>query len=230
MRMTVLQHVPFEGPAGIADWAERRGHRLSTLALYDGDPLPEPSEYDWLIAMGGPMSVGDQSQYPWLAREKAAIRAAIDAGRTVVGVCLGAQLIAQVLGARVFPNAHKEIGWMPITLTEQGRTSDLFGFLPASFEVFHWHGETFELPAGAIPLASSAACANQAFLYADRVLGLQFHVESTQQSVAAIVRECAQELTSAPYIQTAQRMLSASPEDYAALQRVLVGILERLPP
>ncbi len=229
MRIQVLQHVPFEEPAGIAEWAEARGHRVAITPLYDGALPPAPADYDWLAIMGGPMSVGDESEHSWLKPEKAAIRAGIDAGRTVVGVCLGAQLIAEVLGARVYPNREKEIGWMPIEMTEAGSKSELFGFLPPSIEVYHWHGDTFDLPPGAIHLARSLACVHQAFVYGGRVLGLQFHLESTPASVADIVRECAAEIVPATHVQSALRMLAASPEDYTRINRALFGILDRLP-
>ena len=147
----------------------------------------------------------------------------------MIGVCLGAQLIAEVLGGRVYRNPDKEIGWLPIQLTDAGRASPLFGFLPPSLTVFHWHGDTFELPAGAVHLARSAACAHQAFLYDGRVLGLQFHLESTPESVAGIVAACADEIVPAPYCQDAARMLAADAADFARINQALFGILDRLP-
>jgi GMP synthase-like glutamine amidotransferase len=153
----------------------------------------------------------------------------VTAGRTLVGVCLGAQLIAEVLGGRVYRNREKEIGWMPIELTEAGRVSPVTGFLPPTLPVFHWHGDTFELPSGAVHLARSAACEHQAFLYDGRVLGLQFHLESTEQSVAGICAGCADELIPGPYVQSAERILSATADDYARLNAALFGILDRLP-
>lgn len=229
MRIQVLQHVPFEGPAGIADWARARGHRLAIVHLYEGEPPPDPVHYDWLVVMGGPMSVGDETAHPWLVPEKSAIRQAIDAGRTVVGICLGAQLIAEVLGGRVYPNPEREIGWLPVELTEPGRTSTLFATVPPTIQVFHWHGDTFELPPHAVHLARSPACINQAYLWDGRVLGLQFHLESTPESVAALVRECADELVPGVHIQSAERMLAAVGEDYERINRILFDILDRLP-
>ena len=229
MRIHCLQHVPFEGPYGIGDWAGARGHTLEVTPLYDGVRPPDPSAFDWLVIMGGPMSVGDEAEYPWLMTEKDLIRRAVAAGRTLVGVCLGAQLIAEVLGGRVYRNREKEIGWMPIELTEAGRASPVTGFLPPTLPVFHWHGDTFELPPGAVHLARSAACEHQAFLYDGRVLGLQFHLESTEQSVAGICAGCADELIPGPYVQTAERILSATADDYARLNASLFGILDRLP-
>jgi len=229
MRIHCLQHVPFEGPFGIADWADARGHSVTVTPLYAGVPPPDPADFDWLVIMGGPMGVVDEPQFPWLVPEKALIRASIAAGKTVVGVCLGAQLIAEVLGARVYRNPEKEIGWLPIELTAAGQASAVCGFLPPSLTVFHWHGDTFDLPAGAVQLARSAACAQQAFLYGGRVLGLQFHLESTPQSVAGLCAECADELVPGPHVQTAARMLTASPAGYARLNVALFGILDRLP-
>ena len=202
---------------------------MTLVPLYDGAPLPDPAGYEWLVVMGGPMSVGDDSDYGWLTPEKSTICASIEAGRTVVGVCLGAQLIAEVLGGRVYPNRQKEIGWMPIELTDAGRVAAVFEHLPPSLRVFQWHGDTFDLPPGAVHLARSAACANQAFVYHERVLGLQFHLESTPGSVAEIVRECAGEIVPAVHVQTAERILAASPEDYAGINQALFGILDRLP-
>jgi len=229
MRIQVLQHVPFEGPYGIADWAAARGHSLTTTPLYDGAAAPEPADFDWLVIMGGPMGANDESRYPWLAAEKALIRRAIAAGKTLVGVCLGAQLIAAVLGARVYRNQEPEIGWMPIELTAAGQASPVCGFLPATFAVFHWHGDTFDLPARAVHLARSRACEQQAFLYEGRVLGLQFHLESTAESVAGICAQCADELVPGTYVQSAARMLAALPADYVQLRAALFGILDRLP-
>lgn len=228
MRIHCLTHVPFEGPAGIADWADSRGHELRVTPLYAGKSPPDVGHDDWLVVMGGPMGVGDEAAHPWLVGEKEAIRSAIDAGRTVIGVCLGAQLIAEVLGARVYRNAHPEIGWMPVELTPEALESPLFGFLPPSLQVFHWHGDTFDLPPGAIHLARSGACAHQAFCYAGRVLGLQFHLESTPASVREIIAHCAGEIHPAPYVQDAGRMLAAGTEDYRTINGALFGILDRL--
>lgn len=229
MRIHCLQHVPFEGPANIADWAVRKGHDILVTAPYEGDPLPSPADFDRLVVMGGPMGAHDEAEHPWLAAEKVLLRESIDAGKSVVGVCLGAQLIAAALGARVYRNAHKEIGWMPVQLTEAGRASAIFGFLPQCLDVFHWHGDTFELPEGAVHLASSEACAHQAFLYDGRVLGLQFHLESTPASVRDIVANCADDITPGAHVQGAERMRAATEEDYAAIRRALFGILDRLP-
>jgi GMP synthase-like glutamine amidotransferase len=229
MRIHVLQHVPFEGPAAIADWAERRGHPLAVSHLYAGDGLPQLSAVDRLVVMGGPMSVGDTALHPWLVDERRFIAAAVAAGKSVIGVCLGAQLIAAALGARVYRNAHKEIGWFPVRLTPAARALDLCDGLPASLPVFHWHGDTFELPAGAVHLAESDACPHQAFLLAGRVLGLQFHLESTPDSVAAICQHCAHEILPGTWVQTSAEMRGTDPAQFAVIGRTLELLLDRLP-
>jgi GMP synthase-like glutamine amidotransferase len=228
MRIHVLQHVPFEGPASIGDWAAAKGFPITRTRLFDQGTLPDLADFDWVVAMGGPMGVADQASYPWLEEEKGFIREAITDGKTVVGVCLGAQMIAAALGANVYRNPEKEIGWLPIELTEQGRKSGPMAFLPQRLEIFQWHGDTFDLPAGAVHLARSEACEHQAFLYEQRVLGLQFHLESTPASVEDLVANCAEEMTSGRYVQDAGRILAATEADYGRINQAMTGVLERL--
>ncbi len=229
MRILCLQHVPFEGPAAIADWAAANGHSLAALPLFENAALPGQSDYDRLVVMGGPMSVQDVDAHPWLRDEKRFIAAAIASGKTIIGVCLGAQLIAEALGARVYRNHQKEIGWYPIALTDAGRRSDAFGFLPERLEVFHWHGDTFDLPPDSVHLARSEACENQAFLHRGRVLGLQFHLESTPGSVRDIVANCSDEIEPAPCVQSAELVLAAGGAVYQRINQALYGVLDRLP-
>lgn len=229
MRIQVLQHVPFEGPAGIADWAAARGHPLTITHLYRGDPLPALDTFDRLAVMGGPMGIYDEQDYPWLVPEKSFLTAAIQAGKTIVGICLGAQLLADCLGARVVRNAHREIGWLPIEVTPEALADPVFGPLAPGLTVYHWHGDTFPLPPGALHLARSAGCEHQAFLYQGRVLGLQFHVETTPESLAALVTHCGDEIVPGPYVQDAVTMLGAGRADYARIHAALFGLLDRLP-
>jgi len=229
MRIHYLQHVWFEGPACIEQWASRNGHILAATRLYDNSQLPNVESFDWLVVMGGPMNVYQEDIYPWLVHEKLLIREAIEAGKTAVGICLGAQLIADVLGAKVYQGDHKEIGWLPVELTEQAAGNEIFGFLPERFIVFQWHGDTFNLPEGAVHLAGSEGCENQAFLYDGRVLGLQFHLESTRQSVRRLVENCGNEIIRAKYIQSAEEILSASPDLFQKINDATFGILDRLP-
>jgi GMP synthase-like glutamine amidotransferase len=202
---------------------------MTGTQLYAGEELPRQADFDWLVVMGGPMGVYDEGEHPWLVTEKAFLLETIAAQKPVVGVCLGAQLIAEVLGGRVFRNLYKEIGWFHIHLTDEGSRSPLCDAVPQQLEVFHWHGDTFDLPPGAVHLARSNGCAHQAFLYQGRVLGLQFHLESTPDSVRQIVTAGADELESARYVQSAERILAATTEDYTRINQALFGILDRLP-
>ncbi|MCC7260007.1 MAG: type 1 glutamine amidotransferase [Alphaproteobacteria bacterium] len=188
-----------------------------------GHRLPSPDDYDALVVMGGPMGVHDEPLYPWLSAEKAHIRSAIDAGKPVLGICLGAQLIAHTLGAGVAPHRHKEIGWFDITFTDAAATHPMFAGMASTMRVLHWHGDRFEIPGGAWRIAGSAACDNQGFLYRDRVLGLQFHLEMDRAAIMSIMDNCGHELTESPFIQSRQEILEqeTATDTASALYRLL---------
>jgi GMP synthase-like glutamine amidotransferase len=228
MRAHCLQHVPFEGPGHIETWLDTAGYILTYSKLFESVRFPRPESIDLLIVMGGPMSIHDEAEHAWLAPEKSFIAQVIAAGRPVLGICLGAQLIACSQGARVYPNEHKEIGWFPVVGTPSAE-GPVFRF-PPSLEVFHWHGETFELPPGAVRLAESQACRNQAFQLGPNVIGLQFHLETTPHSARQIVSNCRHELVAAPFIQTEEAILSAPPEAYQSIHRVMDDLLRFLQP
>lgn len=203
MRVHGIQHVPFEGPGYIQSWMEEHGHPFSMTHFFEGQSLPAPSGIDALIVLGGPMSVFDEEQYPWMAAEKRFIKDVMDAGKKVLGICLGAQLIANVLGAAVKPAPNKEIGWFPVSPTEESKVVPWFhGLFSDDPVVFHWHADKFELPYGAINLASSAANKNQAFAIGDQLLGLQFHVETTPEGVAALIENAKAEIIPGTFVQS----------------------------
>lgn len=228
MRIHCLQHVPFEGPAAIADWAASRGHQLTLVRLYAGEKLSGIEEFDWLLIMGGPMNIYQEQQYPWLAEEKSCIDQALAADKTLLGICLGAQLLADRLGSRVYAGPEREIGWWPLHLTEAGLQSNLFDEQHEPLQAYHWHGDTFDLPVGAACLASSSACAQQAFLYDQRVLGLQFHFEVTAESVRWLVEYCGAEIVPGNYVQSAEQMLAVPQAAFDRLHESLYGLLDRL--
>jgi GMP synthase-like glutamine amidotransferase len=199
VRVRYLQHVPYEGVGSIRDWAGARRHDLSGTLLsagpHESPGLPTLDAVDFLVVMGGPMNVYEHDAYPWLVAEKDFICSCIGAGKPVLGICLGAQLIADALGGEVTRAPYEEIGWYPVELTAAGRELPVFSGFPDRFTALHWHGDMFSIPAGAVHVASSAACPNQAFSYdGGRVVGLQFHLEETRESLAELVEAAGQDL------------------------------------
>jgi GMP synthase-like glutamine amidotransferase len=227
MQIHYLQHVAFEDAANIAAWAETHGHAVSATRLDRGDPLPPPEAFDWLVIMGGPMNVYEHDRYPWLVAEKQFIADAIRDKKLVLGVCLGAQLLADVLGGRVTPNAEKEIGWFPVSLAADARRSPVFQTLPDRFLAFHWHGDTFSIPPGSLHAAQSEACANQAFQYGDRVIGLQFHLDYSLASIEKMIHHCGDELVDAPHIQSSPPAL-ADAGRVQQIQELLYRLLDAM--
>ncbi|MFW6362775.1 MAG: type 1 glutamine amidotransferase [Spirochaeta sp.] len=230
MRIQYIQHVDFETPGAISGWASGPGHQLTGSRLFEPgwspDSLPHPRDIGLLVVMGGPMSVHDTGLYPWLTAEKVYLQACLQAGIPMLGICLGAQLIAEALGAQVFPASEKEIGWFPV----QGLPAESAGRLqlPAEFVPLHWHGETFSLPPGTRRLASSPVCENQGFSLDDRVIGLQFHLEMQPDLLAGLIANSRHELAAAPWIQGEDEMLSRAPAACRAVEPLLHGVLDRL--
>ena len=227
LRIHCLQHAPFEGFASIGDWLGARGHRSSITHLHCGGVLPPLESIDWVIVLGGPMNVYEHRSHPWLREEKRFLEAALESKKTILGICLGAQLVADVLGAKVYQNPEKEIGWLPISLCSGIAPDHWFPSAPRELTVLHWHGDTFDLPLGASLLASSAACEHQAFALGERIVGLQFHLESTPSSVAALIEHSGDELSGGRFIQTAADIL-ANRSHFAANQRVLGKLLDQM--
>jgi GMP synthase-like glutamine amidotransferase len=223
MRAHYFQHVPFEGLGSIESWLEAAGYEITNTRFFEAAELPNLTKIDLLVVMGGPMSVNDEGDFPWLVSEKQFIREAINSGTPVLGICLGAQLIASAMGARIYRNHVKEIGWFPIYGMLSNDTS-FFSF-PPLMKVFHWHGETFDLPSGAIRLAKSDGCENQAFQFGKSVIGLQFHLETTPGAAREIVSHCRDELVPSRYIQTEEEILSAKPEIYKSINQLMGSIL-----
>lgn len=218
-----FQHVPFEGLGTIEPWLEASGYKLTHTRFFESTDLPDTKAIDLLVIMGGPMSVNDEDNFPWLVSEKQFVREVIESGKPVLGVCLGAQMIASAMGAIIFPNPVKEIGWFPIHAVDSNDGS-VFSF-PASETVFHWHGETFDLPPGAIRLAKSEGCENQAFQLGKSVIGLQFHLETTPELAKEIVSHCRDELVPSAYVQTEEEILSANPNRYRSINHLMGSIL-----
>lgn len=226
MKIHIIQHVPFEKPGALADWALAQGHWIQILDPAK-DKIPSSAETDFLIVLGGPMSVHDEKEFPWLKAEKEALQKFIaDAQKPLLGICLGAQLIATVLGAKVYMNTQKEIGWFDIDVKPRGVFK---GASAAKAKVFHWHGEAFELPAGAELLASSQVTPVQAFQYGDKVVALQFHPEMNAEALKDLLRECARWINpQEPFEQSEVQILEKAPEAIPESTLFLGKILSNL--
>jgi GMP synthase (glutamine-hydrolysing) len=230
-RILVFKHVPYEGPATITDWAARAGHVIDIHEWYQTPTAPDELP-DYLIIMGGPMNVDEEQEYPWLAAEKTYIRKALDADIPVLGICLGAQLIAAVLGEKVYPGPHRELGWLPLTFApEASQHSTLRAFTELNSDadsddvnVFHWHGDTFDLPAGATLLGSTDGCRNQGFAWRNAV-GLQFHIEMDQSVLTKLIQEHRLPEWSGIYIASSEAILSDTTKYQTACRKILFRLL-----
>lgn len=225
MRVRIIQHVAHEGPGSVVAWCAERAAEVAYSRLWESTVLPGIDDFDVLVVLGGPMSVNDEATLPWLTAEKQLIADAVAAGRSVLGICLGAQLIAAALGAKVYVNAEPEIGWHVVRAVSGPATP--FSW-PRRLVVFHWHGETFDLPPKATLLASSFACFHQAFCVGQRVVGLQFHPEATRDSVAALVTAGGHDLPAGDFVQSPAAMLAGSDEAYEQGQQLLRSVLETI--
>ncbi len=206
MRIHCLQHSENPGHTHLDDWALRRGHAWTCTILPPDGELPRLATVDCLIVVGGPMSVWEEQRHPWLRTEKRFVEACIKSGRPVLGICLGAQLLADVLGARTYKGPHKEIGWFDVETTPEGRNALGGKTLPERFETFLWHGDTFDLPQGALRIARSEAFENQGFIW-NRTLALQFHLEVRPAWVEMLANRDARELVEDTYVQSAPTVL-----------------------
>ena len=222
-RVHWFQHAEHETLGCIEPWLKSRGVQLRCTRGFDGDAFPRARDYDWLIVMGGPMNVYEQDRHPWLAAEKKAINDAIVNNRKVLGICLGAQLLADVMGGAVSQNKYKEIGWFDVELTSD-RPSLLMDW-PKKFQAFHWHGDTFKIPPGCVNLAKSDACVNQAFARGNAMLGLQFHLELTHMDAQRWLQD--EEPKKERYVQGAAEIL-VDHSRFAMNNRLMESVLDRM--
>jgi GMP synthase (glutamine-hydrolysing) len=227
MRIACLQHVPFEGPGSIGEWAMARGHSFRTVRLYEGQSLPQTDDFDLLVIMGGPMSVHDEADYEWLRPEKALVAASLREEKFVLGVCLGSQILAEVLGSSVYRNAVREIGWFPVRTKQGVAGSGCFAGIPPEMPVLHWHGETYGLPPGCAYLAESEACAMQAFEHPS-ALGLQFHFEVTADGLSDLIRNCGHEIGDGAWEQAPEAIAAGERTHGAAARKALYSVLDAI--
>ena len=225
MKLHFLQHGPTEGPGMITDWATDHGHEVIGTHLYRGEALPGVDAFDWLVIMGGPMNIYEYRNHPWLRGEKRLIADAISGGKTVLGICLGAQLIADVLGSKIYQNQEIEIGWLPVRFSDARNSVHAFKEFPAELTPLHWHGDTFDLPKGAVHLAESEGCRNQAFAFGEKVIGLQFHIEVPEGDVPSFIGDTLPPV--ARYIQSREEILACT-KKIQPIKSALRTMLDRL--
>jgi len=213
----------FEHPASIADWAKENSHATTYTKVFEDAIFPPTEAFDMLVIMGGVMGVYEEEEYAWMPAEKAFIKASIEAKKKVLGVCLGAQFIAEALGAKVFPHTVKEIGWLPIEKVVSHR---LTGKLPQTFTTFHWHGDTFALPENAIHLFKTKGCAQQGFIYNDHVAGLQFHMEVKEDLLNDMTEHERAELIKNDYVQTEAEIKNLMQQYISQQQKMMHDFLD----
>ncbi len=231
MNIHCFQHSPSEGLGEIEPWARKKGHRVASTQWHVGETAPKLAEVDWLMVMGGPMNIYEHRTHPWLEPEKRFLAEAIRANKTILGICLGAQLIADALGGKVFQNAEVEIGWSPVRFLPEAARCKLFAGFPSELTPLHWHGDTFSLPPGATNVAESDGCTRQAFFSGDRIVGLQFHLEVGACEVARFLEAEpgeSESLGTGRRIQTRTEIRKRAPEHLPAAHAALYSLLEAM--
>ena len=217
---------PLEGLGTIKHWLESHQASITYHKFFEDQSIPNIDDYDALIIMGGPMSVNDEEEHSWIPDAVKTIKRAIDSNKKVLGICLGAQLIAKSLGAIVKPNQHREIGLHPISPVKTSNT-DVFNF-PNPLNVIHWHSQTFDIPINANHIAQSKACSNQGFQIGKNVIGLQFHLELDKDSLKSLVKEFKDQLIQDQYVHNEGRINSITDEEFEIMQKNLVNLLNYL--
>jgi GMP synthase-like glutamine amidotransferase len=227
MRIHYIQNYKLSDLGTIHTWAFQKGFTATATKMYEDPIFPSMDEFDLLIILGGVMGAYDEDKYPWLSPEKQFIREAVERDKYVLGICLGAQLIADALGGKAYPHSEKEIGWWPIQLTKEAQTSPLFQGIPEHFFAFEYHGDTFDLPQGSVLMATNQACQNQAFLYGKKVIGLQFHPEFDEPILQEIVSTHGSEILGDTYVQTPNEFLKQT-TNYTDVRRLLFTLLDNM--
>lgn len=222
-----MQHLEFETLGNIPGWVQDRGHVLTKSLPYVEAEFPHTDDFDLLLIMGGLMSVYQENEHPWLRKEKAFVRSAIEAGKAVLGICFGAQMLSEVLGSSVRRNDVREIGWHSVEQVPVREEEFFLQGLPSAFTVFQWHGDTYGLPPGARRLFTSAACLEQGFVYGDNVLALQFHPEVDEQCLSNLITNCRSDLQGGgSHVQSEAEILNR-PEMIESSARLMFSILDR---
>ncbi len=224
MKIHIFEHAHFESAGNIVDIAKDKKHKISYTKFYKDFKLPNINDFELLIIMGAPMSVHDEKEFPWLIEEKKYIKQVIESGKKVLGICFGSQLIAEALGAKVYSNTQKEIGWYNIHKDKNSNSPFLSNF-NNNLLTFHWHGDTYDLPEGSLPIFSSAATKNQGFTFGRNVVALQFHWEMTKEIVELLIQHSGNDITIGKFVQTPEDLL-ANIDGFKSNNKHITHVLE----
>jgi GMP synthase-like glutamine amidotransferase len=228
MKALILQHASSEGPGLVEPELAARGWNLDRCHLWENAALPKPNDYSLIVILGGAMNIYQHRDFPWLIPEKAWLETAIEAGCHCLGICLGAQLLADVLGGKVMQNPAYEVGWWPVDFTAAAQKR--FPGLPPQTTFMHWHGDTFSLPPDATPLASTPACLNQGFLWQQHVLAWQFHPEVDHALATSFADDSGGPWPEGPYVQQPAALISGAPLHLPESTRILRLLLDQFLP
>lgn len=223
MHIHFIQHMLLEHPGTILDWATKHQHNTSYTKIFESQAFPFPDTFDMLVIMGGEMGVYEEEKYEWIKAEKLFIKNSIRKKKKVLGICLGAQFIAEALDAKVFPHTRKEIGWFPVQKITQHPLTENF---PQNFTTFHWHGDTFNLPGNAIHLFKSEACLQQGFVYNSHVAGLQFHIEVTGDLINGFLKNESTLNQNDEFVQEENIIKSLIPKHVLLQQKLMFDFLD----
>ncbi|HTM64453.1 MAG TPA: GMP synthase [Gammaproteobacteria bacterium] len=225
MKILFVTHASFEQPGSIEAWAKRHNHNTSEVRPYLGEFLPVIDDFDMMVLMGGPQSPIEIEKFPYLIDEIELVKQALKQKKRILGVCLGAQLITEALGANTERSPNKEIGMYPVELLADAASDPVFGMFPASFDVMHWHSDMPGLADGVVLLAKSEGCTRQIFRYGDRVYGFQCHFELTKELVEAMIKHCNDDLIAGKYVMSPEQLMAL---DYRAINAQMDKLLDYL--
>jgi GMP synthase-like glutamine amidotransferase len=226
MKFTIFQHVPYESPGHILEWIKKNGHSIGFVNFYDHPALPEIKNTDALIVMGGPMNIHDDEEYSFLADERNFLKQFILSGKKVLGICLGAQMVADAMGAKVMKNEHREIGWFQVNVQQENLPINFQDIFPNAFATFHWHGDTFDLPDNVNGFVHSEATQNQGFIH-HNLAAFQFHPEMTLAGIKELVQHNAEVFKhSNLFIQSKEEILKAAKINVEFNRAILFRFLE----
>lgn len=225
MKMLIVTHASFEKPGSILLWALKNNYIVHEVKPYQGEIIPDISSYDFVVVMGGPQSPLKINEAPYLKDEIVLIKEAIKQKKRMIGICLGAQLIGEALGARTESSPHREIGYYPINMLDAAQIDPIFKLFPKTFNVMHWHNDMPGIASGAELLAESEGCPRQVYRYGDRVYGFQCHLELNQEIVKAMIENCPDDLKPGQYVMPRNQLIDVN---YAEINARLDAVLDYL--